>query len=91
MEHLPVTLTEFDKLILEEYCDLAEGLGAYLGSCYELVVHSFASFDHSVIKIVNNHSAACRKCRKRIAQKSASDRKKRRNTEPKGKRCKYKY
>lgn len=56
MEHLPVTLTEFDKLILEEYCDLAEGLGAYLGSCYELVVHSFASFDHSVIKIVHNHS-----------------------------------
>ena len=45
MEHLPVTLTEFDKLILEEYCDLAEGLGEYLGSCYELVVHSFASFE----------------------------------------------
>ena len=56
MEHLPVTLTEFDKLILEEYCDLAEGLGEYLGSCYELVVHSFASFDHSVIKIVHSHS-----------------------------------
>ena len=56
MEHLPVTLTEFDKLILEEYCDLAEGLGAYLGSCYELVVHSFASFDHSVIKIVHKNN-----------------------------------
>lgn len=56
MEHLPVTLTEFDKLILSEYCDLAEGLGEYLGNCYELVIHSFASFDHSVIKIVNNHS-----------------------------------
>ena len=56
MEHLPITLTEFDKLILEEYCNLAEGLGEYLGDCYELVVHSFSSFDHSVIKIVNNHS-----------------------------------
>ena len=41
MEHLPVTLTEFDKLILEEYCDLAEGLGEYLGNCYELVVADY--------------------------------------------------
>lgn len=56
MEHLPITLTEFDKLILEEYCDLAEGLGEYLGNCYELVVHSFESFDHSIIKIVNSRS-----------------------------------
>lgn len=56
MEHLPVTLTEFDKFILEEYCDLADGLGEYLGVCYEIVIHSFASFDHSVVKIVNNHS-----------------------------------
>ncbi len=56
MEHLPVTLTEFDKLVLDEYCELADGLGEYLGSCYEIVIHSFASFDHSVIKIVHNHS-----------------------------------
>ena len=56
MEHLPITLTEFDKIILKEYCNLAEGLGDYLGECYELVIHSFASFDHSVIKIVHSHS-----------------------------------
>ena len=56
MEHLPITLTEFDKIILKEYCNLAEGLGDYLGECYELVIHSFASSDHSVIKIVHSHS-----------------------------------
>ena len=56
MEHLPITLTEFDKIILKEYCNLAEGLGDYLGECYELVIHSFASFDHSVIKIVHSLS-----------------------------------
>ena len=47
------TLTTEDLRILESYKTLAEGLAAYLGSSYEITVHSLGNFNHSVIKIVN--------------------------------------
>ena len=34
---------------------MLDGLGAYLGEGYELVLHSLESLDHSVIKIINGH------------------------------------
>lgn len=34
---------------------MLNGLGAYLGDGYELVLHSLESLDHSVIKIINGH------------------------------------
>lgn len=47
------TLTTEDLRILESYKTLAEGLAAYLGTSYEVTVHSLGDLNHSVIKIMN--------------------------------------
>lgn len=46
-------LTAEDLRILDTYKTLAEGLAAYLGSSYEIALHSLADWSHSVIKIIN--------------------------------------
>lgn len=46
-------LTAEDLRILETYKTLVEGLAAYLGSSYEIALHSLADWNHSVIKIMN--------------------------------------
>lgn len=48
-----INLTIVDKEILKSYCQLVNGLAEYLGSGYEIVLHSLESFDHSVIAIVH--------------------------------------
>lgn len=48
-----LTLSAKEKAILESYKLTLDGLAKYLGSGYELVLHSLESYDHSVIKIVN--------------------------------------
>lgn len=48
-----LVLTKTDKAILESYKSMMDGLSAYLGSCYEFVLHSLESYEHSVIKIIN--------------------------------------
>lgn len=48
-------LTDYDQLILESYKHMIPGLGEYLGSGYEVVLHSLESYDHSVIAIHNGH------------------------------------
>ncbi|MDY2983705.1 MAG: PAS domain-containing protein [Synergistes jonesii] len=48
-----VELTLVDSEILNSYAHLLDGLSDYMGSSYELVLHSLGSFDHSVIAIVN--------------------------------------
>ena len=52
-DHL--VLSETEKLILESYKTMMDGLSAYLGDCYELVLHSLEDLDHSVVKIINGH------------------------------------
>ncbi len=44
-----------DRLILHSYESVIEGLAAYLGSSYEIVLHSLEDLDHSVIKIINGY------------------------------------
>ena len=46
-------LTIIDKLILESYKNLLDGLAVYLGDGYEFVLHSLSDVDQSVIKIIN--------------------------------------
>lgn len=46
-DHL--VLSETEKLILESYKTMMDGLSAYLGDCYELVLHSLEDLDHSVV------------------------------------------
>lgn len=48
-----IVLTETDRMILESYKNLLEGLSAYLGNAYEFVLHSLENYDRSVIKIIN--------------------------------------
>ncbi len=50
-----VVFTPEDRLILESYKTVVEGLAEYLGDGYELVLHSLENLDHSVIKIINGH------------------------------------
>jgi predicted transcriptional regulator YheO len=44
-----------DKLILDSYSDTIDGLAAYLGEAFEIVLHNLVDLDHSIIKIVNGH------------------------------------
>lgn len=48
-----IILTAEEKLILESYKSTIDGLASYLGTSYEIILHTLESFDHSVIKIVN--------------------------------------
>lgn len=48
-------LTKTDRQILKSYASMVEGLGAYLGSVYEISLHSLEDYNHSVIKIVNGY------------------------------------
>lgn len=50
-----LVLSPTDKVILEPYKILVDGLSAYLGEGYEIILHSLEDLDHSVIKIINGH------------------------------------
>lgn len=55
MKDYTVNLTLIDKMILESYKTMVEGLSSYLGNGYELVLHSLENIEHSVIKITNGY------------------------------------
>ena len=50
-----LVLSPTDKVILESYKILVDGLSAYLSEGYEIILHSLEDLDHSVIKIINGH------------------------------------
>lgn len=52
-ENAHLTLTEGDYVILESYKTVVDGLGEFLGSGFEIVLHSLESLDHSAIKVIN--------------------------------------
>ncbi len=43
-------LTKTDKFIMDSYSSMIEGLSAYLGSAYEISLHSLEDYNHSVVK-----------------------------------------
>ncbi len=53
---IPIQLTPEDKLILDSYCRMLGGLAEYLGSGYELVLHSLEDLEHSAICVLNSHT-----------------------------------
>jgi predicted transcriptional regulator YheO len=55
VDHYHIVLTEKENLILNSYKTLVDGLADYLGSGYEIILHSLEDLDKSVIKIVNGH------------------------------------
>ena len=48
-----MVLTPADRLVLEAYGNLLDGLAQYLGDGYEIVLHSLEDLERSVVKIVN--------------------------------------
>lgn len=50
-----LVLSAVDRDILESYKIMMDGLSAYLGEGYEIILHSLEDLEHSVIKIINGH------------------------------------
>ncbi len=50
-----ITLTPADRQILASYKIMADGLSAYLGPAYEIVLHSLEDPAHAAIKVINGH------------------------------------
>ena len=50
-----LAFTRADRIVLESYKTLCEGLANYLGDGYEIVLHSLENYDNSVIKIINGY------------------------------------
>ncbi|MDR2739233.1 MAG: PAS domain-containing protein, partial [Treponema sp.] len=46
-------LSRTDRLIIESYKTTMDGLAAYYGEAFEIVLHDLTDLDHSIIKIVN--------------------------------------
>ena len=55
MEYKNLILTRNDRLVLDSYSSLLDGLADYMGEGYEMVLHSLEDLEHSVVKIVNGH------------------------------------
>ena len=48
-------LTKTDRMILDSYATMIEGLSEYLGSAYEISLHSLEDYNHSVVRIMNGY------------------------------------
>ena len=48
-----IILTESDQLILRSYCSFCDSLSHFLGSAYEIVLHSLENYEHSAIRVIN--------------------------------------
>ena len=44
-----------DRIILKSYETVIDGLANYLGSSYEIVLHSLEDYAHSVVRIINGY------------------------------------
>lgn len=53
MHDFEIQLSPEDHIVLESYKTLLDGLADYLGSGYELVLHSLENLDCSAIKVIN--------------------------------------
>lgn len=53
MKGIDIQLTYVDRMILQSYCQMLDGLSKYLGDGYEIVLHSLEDCSHSAIKVIN--------------------------------------
>lgn len=53
MKGINIQLTYVDRIILESYCQMLDGMSKYLGDGYEIVLHSLEDCSHSAIKVIN--------------------------------------
>lgn len=50
-----VCLTSADRIVLQTYKQMVDGLSDYLGEGYELVLHSLENLEHSAIRVINGY------------------------------------
>jgi predicted transcriptional regulator YheO len=55
MQNGNIKLTATDRMILNSYSSMLDGLADYLGTGFEFVLHSLEDYESSVIKIINGH------------------------------------
>lgn len=55
MHRKNIVLSKTDRIVLDSYKEVLNGLAAYLGEGYEFVLHSLENLEHSVVAIVNGH------------------------------------
>lgn len=55
MKNGNIKLTNTDRMILNSYSIMLDGLANYLGKGFEFVLHSLEDYEYSVIKIINGH------------------------------------
>ncbi len=48
-------LSKTDRIIIDSYAAMIESLASYLGSAYEISLHSLEDYNHSVVKIMNGY------------------------------------
>lgn len=53
MNGIDIQLTYVDKIILNSYCRMLDGMSNYFGDGYEMVLHSLEDCSHSAIKVIN--------------------------------------
>ena len=49
------TLSQKDRLVLQSYESVLEGLAEFFGSSFEFVLHSLEDLDCAAIKVVNGY------------------------------------
>jgi predicted transcriptional regulator YheO len=53
MARISGALSPADRMIIESYKTTMDGLAAYFGEAFEIVLHDLIDLDHSIIKIIN--------------------------------------
>ncbi|MBQ4491578.1 MAG: PAS domain-containing protein [Pyramidobacter sp.] len=53
MEPKGIALTVIDRMILESWKRSLDGLAEYMGSGYEIVLHSLEDYEHSAIRVIH--------------------------------------
>ncbi len=48
-------LTPADRIVLESYKSVLDGMAEYLGPAYEIVLHNLENLDRSAVKVINGH------------------------------------
>lgn len=53
MESTLMIFSDTDRLIINSYIPVVDSLSAYLGNCFEIVLHSLEDYEHAVIAIAH--------------------------------------
>lgn len=72
-KRLSVSLSDYDKQLLNSYCAFGSCLSSYLGTAYEIVIHSFGENDNFTLKAFNSNGRIAEEKKNRNAQGASID------------------